>query len=329
MGNIAVNYLGISLSSPIIAASSALTSNIDNIKALEEAGAGAIVMKSLFEEQIYKLAGALEDCSVAYPENADLLNNYVTGMEISRYTDLVSQAKKAVKIPVIASINCFDAGSWVSFAKEIERAGADALEINIYSMPLSPGKSSEKIERGEIEIIRDIVSSVSIPVAVKIGDNYTNIPEFVGTLRKCGAKGAVLFNSFYKPDIDIDTMSLISANPFSAHGSYVRELRWIAVCSSCTRGMDYSATGGIFEPYDAIKLMLAGASTVQLCSALYQQGYGIVKSFNDLLNNFMQDKGFNKTTDFIGNLNYSNIKHPESYERSQFIKVFGSRTNIL
>ena len=329
MGNIAVNYLGIPLSSPIIAASSALTSNLDNIKALEEAGAGAIVLKSLFEEQIYKLAGALEDCSVNYPENADLLNHYVAGREIGQYTDLISQVKREVHIPVIASINCFDSGSWVSFAKEMERAGADALEINIYSMPLSPGRTSDKIEREELNIIREIASEITIPISVKIGDNYSNLPEFVSALRNSGAKGAVLFNSFYKPDIDIDKMSLVSANPFSAQGSYVRELRWIAICSSCIRGMDFSATGGVLDPSDAVKLMLAGATTVQLCSALYQQGYGVLNLFNSFLNNFMIDKGFKTTSDFIGKLNYSNINHPEVYERSQFIKVFGAKTNVL
>lgn len=321
MIDISVNYMGLSLKSPFIAASSGYTSNVEEIIALEKAGAGAIVLKSLFEEQILNEAKFIEQVSTEHPENADFIYYYTKEYSIAKYIELIKEAKKAVKIPVIASINCYEKGNWISFAKEIENAGADGLEINLYSLPLTLEKSGTQIEKDDYSLISSITSIISIPVAVKIGDNYTNITEFVHSLMLCKAKAVVMFNRFFRPDINLNTMSVVPASPFSSNGEYTRELRWIAITSSCVKSIDISASTGVLNPNDGIKLMLAGASTVQLCSAFYKQGVEVLKQFNTSLENFMQQKGYSKTSDFIGKLNYSNIPHPEKYERVQFLKT--------
>ena len=325
MPNLSVNYMGLLLKSPFLASSSGFTAKIENLAALENAGAGAIVLKSLFEEQINDQARFLNDQSAEYPENADFLHYYLTQHSVSNYLELIKEAKRTVSVPVIASINCFSAGSWLSFARDMESAGADALEINIYSLPLSLEKDSDSIENGYFKVITSLAKSLRIPIAVKIGDNFTNLPQFVNTLKNCGARGAVLFNRFYQPDIDLKEMTITAADPFSHKGEYLNELRWIALISSMVRGLDLSASTGVHTPDDAVKLILAGAKTVQLCSVLYTNGAGVLRNFTDGLENFMMEKGMESPGDLCGLLNYSNIAHPDKFERVQFMKTFGGK----
>lgn len=321
MLDISVDYMGIKLDSPFVAASSGYTANVEKIVALARSGVGAIVLKSLFEEQINNEAGFLESQSAEYPENADFLQRYVTDYSVGRYAELIQEAKRKSGIPVIASINCFTYGSWTAFAKDIERAGADALEINIYSMPLSPCENSLEIENSYRAIVREVSQSVKIPVAVKIGENFTNLSAFVPSLKGYGARGAVLFNRFYRPDISLRSLKIVPASPFSCKSEYSKELRWIAIISSLVRNFDLSASTGVHDSNAAIKLMLAGAKTVQLCSALYQQGPFVVSSFIEGLKRFMKEKGFTCISDFCGMLDYANIEHPEMFERVQFLKT--------
>lgn len=326
MPNLSVSYMGLVLKSPFLASSSGFTAKMENLAALENAGAGAIVLKSLFEEQINDQARFLSDQSAEYPENADFLHYYLTQHSVSNYLELIREAKKTVSVPVIASVNCFSTGSWLSFAGDMEKAGADALEINIYSLPLTLEKNSDSIENDYFKVITSLAKSLRIPIAVKIGHNFTNLPQFVSTLKSCGARGAVLFNRFYQPDIDLKEMSIVAADPFSHKGEYLNELRWIALVSSMVRGLDLSASTGVHAPEDAIKLILAGARTVQLCSILYTEGAGVVKSFTDGLENFMTEKGMKNVGDLCGLLNYSNIAHPDKFERVQFMKTFGGKS---
>lgn len=323
-----VNYMGLKLKSPFIASSSGFTTKIDNLVALEKAGAGAIVLKSLFEEQIENHAQFLNDQSSAYTENLDYLHFYLKEHTLREYSNLIKQAKESCTIPIIASINCFTAGNWLDFAKEIELAGADALEVNIYSMPILKNKDSNTLEAEYLKIIKDICSAIKIPVAVKIADTFTTLPRFVESLNLCGAKGVVLFNKFYTPDIDIKTLTLKSAEPLTNTSNYGNSLRWIAIISPMVRGMQFSASNGVMKPEDAIKLILAGATSVQLCSVLYKNGAAIVEDFNKKLIEFMGEKGFNTIDSFCGKLNYSSIlppDTPEKYERFQFIKTFWTK----
>ena len=334
MIDISVNYAGLRLESPFIAASSGYTADIEKIVALSRCGVGAIVLKSLFEEQINNEINFLESQSVGYTENADFLNHYVAAHSISNYLELIKEARSRVDVPVIASICCYTGGNWISYAREMEDAGADAIELNIYSIPISSdpmfvSKSSSEIESENCAIVQRVVKSVKIPVIVKISDQYTNLLGFVSRLNAAGAKGVVLFNRFYKPDISLKSMKLVSGNMFSGKGEYLKSLRWIALAAAKLRAdsgntstrLDFSASTGVHDGNSAIKLILAGAKTVQLCSVLYQQGPFVVGNFVEELHKFMRDKGFERVADFCGKLNYANIPNPTDFERVQFLKT--------
>lgn len=321
MIDISVNYMGLKLKSPFIAASSGYTADVEKIVALARSGAGAIVLKSLFEEQISNEIGFLEGAGTEHTETLDYLHRYVKDHSLEQYLELIRTAKKESGIPVIASINCFSHKGWVDFSKEIEKAGADALELNIYALPLSSNKTSVEIEAEYLKIVRSITDSIKIPVAVKLGEGFTNLGNFVHALHGQGAKGAVLFNRFYTPDISLKNLKIIPAQPFSNKGEYLKELRWIAILSSQLRNISLSASTGVYDTSSGIKLLLAGASTVQLCSVLYKQGPFVLQDFNNELKEFMRSKGFKKISDFAGMLNYSNIPDPGAFERVQFLKT--------
>lgn len=321
MVDISVNYLGLKLKSPFIAASSGYTADLEKIVALSRCGAGAIVLKSLFEEQISNETGFLEMAGTEHTETLDYLHRYVTEHSVDKYVQLIKDAKRECGIPVIASINCYTNSSWTSFAKEIEKAGADALELNIYSLPLNGDKSSVQVEAEYLKTIKQIVAELKIPVAVKIGEHFTNLGNFVHGLKGSGAKGAVLFNRFFSPDISLKSLKIVPAQPFSSKNEYLKELRWIAILSSRLHNFNLSASTGVYDPSSGIKLLLAGATTVQLCSVLYKQGPFVLQDFNEELKAFMKSKGFSKISDFCGMLNYSNICDPAVYERVQFLKT--------
>jgi Dihydroorotate dehydrogenase len=323
--DISTTYMGLKLNSPFIAASSGFTAKVSNIVELEKAGAGAIVLKSLFEEQIDGESNFLDAINADHPENSDYLQYYVREGALSNYLKLVKEAKAAVKIPIIASINCYNSGSWVSFAKDIENAGADAIEINIYSLPLNLNDTSKNIEEEYFNVISKIKATVKIPVAVKIGENFTSLPKFVDSLKGYGASAVVLFNKFYHPDIDVNRLQIIGPDPFSKAGDCLRELRWIAIISSVVRGVEISASSGVLSGKDCIKLILSGATTLQTCSALYKQGINAISEFTEELKAFMEWKGYSKLEDFRGLLNYSNVENPQRYERVQFVKTFGQK----
>ena len=322
MANISVNYLGLELKSPFIVASSGLTADVEKVKQMEIAGAGAVVIKSLFEEQINNETEFLSKESLEYPEMADYLQGYVRQNSISKYLDHITELKKSVSIPVIASINCFSKGEWLSYARNIEAAGADALEINIYALPFSINVSSQEMEDEYYDVVRSIVESVKIPIAVKIGRHFTNIPAFVHRLAGCGARAVVMFNRFYSPDIDLENLKLIPASPLSDANEYRKGLRWVAITSSIVKNIDYSISTGIHTPESAIKSILVGGKTVQLCSVLYQEGIDKIAEFNTALKAFMDKQGYEILGDMRGKLSYANFNDPASFERVQFMKVY-------
>lgn len=324
MKDISVNYLGLSLKSPFIAASSALTIDVASVKEMEAAGVGAVIVKSLFEEQINNEAGFVSDVSMEYPEMDDYIHSYIKDNSIREYTNKLKEIKDAVNIPVIASINCYSLGNWISFAKEIEATGVDGLEINIYDMPFTLKRSSEEIEKEYFEVIDGVVKAISIPVSVKIGDHFSNIPLFVSKLEAYGAKAVTMFNKFYTPDIDIEKREIVPSAPFSNEQDYLKGLRWTAIVSSLVRNINISASTGIHTPENAIKQILSGASTVQLCSVLYKRGIDVVKEFNDSLSSYLEKNGFDSVDQIRGILNYSNVKNPAKFERVQFMKTFGA-----
>lgn len=318
-----VKYLGLDLKSPIVVSSCSLTADVDKVKEMEICGAGAVVMKSLFEEQIRGEVEFMASAGHSYPEMDDYLHAYIRSNSIAQYTEKVRNIKQAVSIPVIASINCYSPGEWVEYARQIEAAGADALEINLYDMAMDPRTSPAAIEDGYVNVVRSIASELKIPVAVKIGPHFTSIVNFVDRIAAAGAKGVVIFNRFFTPDIDLEKFCLVPAALLSHEGEYAEILRWTAILSSAVK-IDIAATTGIHSAESAIKEILAGASAVQVCSVIYKHGPAVIKEFNGKIAAFLEKNNVESISQIRGRLSYSTIPDPAMYERVQFMKTFGS-----
>ena len=298
-------YLGLELKSPIIVSSSTLTGNVESIKKCADAGAGAVILKSIFEEQISseikrEEGYSEEDIYDAYPEAQEYLNTFMRGSEIEIYEKLIRESKKVVDIPIIASINCSDKGEWIRIAKELQDAGADALELNIAIAAFDRDLDPRKIEEEYISILKEVEKNINIPVSVKLGDHFTNISRLAFNLTKAGAKGLVLFNRFYNPDINIEKMKVVTGNSISAPEENHNTLRWISLLSSQEIPCELSASRGVYTGEDVIKQILAGAQTVQVCSTLYRNGIEYVKQMNADIEAWMDRHNFNNVKDFRG-----------------------------
>ncbi|MDX9727930.1 MAG: dihydroorotate dehydrogenase-like protein [Bacteroidales bacterium] len=323
MSTLSTRYMGLELKSPIIVGSSNFTSRIESIKEAEAAGAGAVVLKSLFEEQIVSLAHSMS-ARESYPEADDYLQYYTRTNSVDAYLDLVAGARKSVNIPVIASINCFSPKGWIDFAMEIEKAGASALEVNIFFIPTDKHQGSTDSEKVYFMIIDNLKKKLKIPVSVKIGLRFSNLLNFVWQMHNHGASGIVLFNRFYEPDFDINNLSIVPASVLSSPEEQRYVLRWVGMVSGQDMKIDISASTGVHTGEDAIKYLLAGATTVQVCSALYKRGFTVISEINDLLHRWMEMKEFRTVDDFRGILNYRNIENPSLFERAQFMKHYSS-----
>jgi len=324
MANLETNYMGLKLKNPIVVASSGLTNSIEKIKVLESAGAGAIVLKSIFEEQINNEVSQLIN---SYPRNLnsgteDNIWNYIRNNSITRHLNLLSEAKKETEIPIIASINYMSASEWMVFAKDFENAGADALELNLFFVPTSLSMSSLEIEQMYLKNVAEVKKQVKIPVSVKIGFYYTNLLAMADKLMANGASALVLFNRFYEPDINIEKMEITNSEVFSSPSDIRQSLRWIGLISSQLPKVEIAASTGIHDGEAVIKQLLVGAQVVQICSGIYIHGTQIIDSMLNDLNAYMQRQDFNKIEDFRGHLSYKNISDPMLYERAQFMKYF-------
>lgn len=324
MPYLTTKYLGLDLKSPLIISSSRLTSTIGQLKEAEENGAGAVVLKSLFEEQINHHIHSFQQAPGSYPEADDYLSNYIHDNSVEAYLELIRNAKKNLTIPVIPSINCYTAKGWTGFAKNIADAGADAIEINVFFMPLDRKKTSAESEKLYFELIENLKKTVKIPVALKIGYRFSNILYMIDQFYLRGIEGVVMFNRFYEPDIDINRMEVIPASILSQDNERRYVLRWIGMASAQDIKIDISASTGVHSGQDAVKYLLAGATTVQVCSVLYNKGISYVKTLNEQISNWMSVKGFKNIEDFRGKLNYLNYEKPTVFERTQFMKYFSS-----
>jgi dihydroorotate dehydrogenase (fumarate) len=323
MENLSTKYLGLTLASPLIVSSSRLTSTIGQLKEAEENGAGAVVLKSLFEEQINHHIHSVRSFS-DYPEADDYLSNYIQSNSVENYLDLIRNAKKNLSIPVIPSINCYTSHGWTGFAKNIAETGADAIEINVFYMPIDRKKSSAESEKLYFDLIESLKKTVKIPIVLKIGYRFSNILYMIDQFYIRGVQGVVMFNRFYEPDIDINKMEVIPAAILSQENERRYVLRWIGMASAQKIKIDISASTGVHTGQDAVKYLLAGANTVQVCSALYNKGIPFIKTMNKQISDWMTDKGFKKVDDFRGKLNYLNYEKPAVFERTQFMKYFSS-----
>lgn len=319
--------MGLKLKNPIVIASSGLTNSVEKIKDLENAGAGAVVLKSIFEEQInYEVSQLLNrNPQHQFPEEEDFSWNYTRNNSITRHLNLLSEAKKETEIPIIASINCMSTSEWTVFAKDFENAGADALELNLFFVPTRANVSSDEIEQRYLKIVSEVKKKVNIPVAVKMGFYFTNLVAMADKLAANGADALVLFNRFYEPDINLQKLELTSSDIFSSPSNNFNLLRWTGLISSQLPRVEIVAGTGIHDGDDMIKQILAGAQVVQVCSTVYINGIQVIARMISDLQEFMKKWDFRKIEDFRGRLSYRNIPDPTLYERSQFMKYFTGR----
>ena len=328
MDKLETTYLGLKLKNPIVAASSGLTSSVEKIVELEKAGIGAVVLKSIFEEQINGEVTSMlskDTQNSGYPEAEDYIKSYLRDNTIKKHIELIESAKKAVNIPVIASVNCVSPDEWTSFSKDFQDAGADALELNIFYIPTDRHEKPGVVEQLYIDVLRKVKSQVSIPVAVKFGIYHSNILGMAEKLKANGASGIVMFNRFYEPDINVDTLEITSSEVFSSPSDIRRSLRWVGMVSSAVSNLDIAASTGIHDVNAVLKQLLAGAQVAQLCSTLYLHGVNVVPEMLTGISDFMKKWNFKKIDDFRGRLSYKNIPDPMLYERSQFMKYFSNR----
>lgn len=323
MGRLSVKYLGLDLKSPLIVSSSRLTSTPGYLREAEDSGAGAVVLKSLFEEQINAYINNIQP-SHSYPEADDYTSYYIKSHSVDEYLALIRKAKEILTIPVIPSINCYTSEGWTGFAKNIQDAGADALEINVFFLPTDRKKSSADSEKVYLDLIEKLKKTVSIPIAIKIGYRFSNILHMIDQFYMRKVEGVVMFNRFYEPDIDINRMEIVPASIFSHESERRMVIRWIAMASSQEIRIDISASTGVHSGADAVRYLLAGANSVQVCSVLYEKGIPFLKKMNEQVETWMDQKGYSSIDEFRGRLNYRNYKKPIVFERTQFMKYFSS-----
>ena len=333
-------YLGLSLKNPIIAGSSGLTSSVKKVKELEAAGAGAVVLKSLFEEEIaYEYADFMKQSQKEgeayryfdYDGRKNPVEYYdyvIREKNLEKYMALIKDSKNEVSIPVMASINCYyHSLEWISFARHLEEVGADALELNMFFPPTDFEHTREEKEEIYFKTIEKIKKAISIPIALKISHYFTDLGPMIEKLSKTGIQGLVLFNRFFSPDFDIDTFEVKPSFVFSTPSELAMSLRWIAIMSGKV-DCDLAASTGIHDGAAIIKQILAGANAVQAVSCLYKNGPGYINKLLDSVEEWMTRKRFESLSDFRGRMSQDQTKDPAIYDRVQFMRYFGGKKNV-
>jgi len=329
MTKLTTDFIGLRLKNPLIAASSGLTNQVEDLLEFEQAGVGAVVLKSLFEEEIrIEMEGdmaRMHNETFLYPETMDFYDNFemVEDM-LTGYLKLISDAKKVLSIPVVASINCVTAEKWPYYVSTLQDAGADALELNVFSLPSDLTHAPEKDEQLYFDIIHAVQKQAKIPILLKISSYSSNLAALIHQLSKTGISGIVLFNRFYSPDIDIDNLQVQSTHIYSTPDEMALPLRWIALMSGRV-DCDLIASTGIHNGEAMIKQLLAGATAVEVASAFYKHGKMFASEMLATLNNWMDEKGFKTLKDFRGMMDYARTQNPAAYERTQFMKHFSGK----
>jgi len=326
--DISTNYLGLKLSSPIIPSAGPLSQDVNNIKLMEDSGAGAVVIYSIFEEQIeeeeLEFYHHITDNTESNAEALSyfpILSFFKTGPD--EYLEHIYKAKNSVSIPVIASLNGKSLGGWIEYAKKIEQAGADALELNIYRLATDTSKSGAEIEQSYIDIVKEVKNSIKIPVAVKIGPFFSSISWMASQLDKAGANGLVLFNRFYQPDIDLEKLEVVPNVLLSTPNAMRLPLRWIAILYNKIDA-DLAATSGIYTEKDVLKMIMAGAKVTQMLSCLLRFGISHISEVTMQLKHWMELNEYESLDQMRGSMSYKNIADPSQFERANYMKVLNS-----
>lgn len=324
MVDISTSFVGLSLKSPIIVGSSGLTRSLDKVKAFAEAGAGAVILKSLFEEQIEAQVASLSEHN-DYTEGAEYLAHYVRAEEVGQYLELIRKYKEELDIPVIASVCCMRSSSWFDFAEQVQAAGADALEVNIMKIECDLFYDPLVTEQGYISLVKELRSRLHIPIIIKLSRYHTALPSFVDKLRAAGASAVTLFNRTYQIDINLDTETLSSGAVFSHEGDFVETLRFTALVSGAIKGIEISASTGVYTWEEVVKAILAGATTTQMATALYKQGASAISLAIEGLKAWLEEHGYLSLDEVCGRLNATQTGQSNAYERVQFMRYFGGQ----
>ena len=325
MADLSTKYMGFNLKNPIIAASSGMTDSADKIKNLEVNGVGAVVLKSLFEEQIMMEIDAVTTANVVknYGDEQDYISFYTRKHHIENYLKLIEQSKSVVNIPVIASLNAYSVGQWVNFAERIESAGADGLELNLFILPGDQRFSGVEIEEIYLDIIRGVRKNTNLPIAVKVSTYFSGMADSLIKMSREDISALVLFNRFYSPNIDLNSEELVSSRIFSVPEENSMCIRWIGMISDKVN-CDLAASTGIMDGYDVLKNLLVGAKAVQVASTLYKNTAKQINIMLEQMNNWMDEKGYKSLDEIIGKLSYKKVEKPMIFERAQFMKYFSS-----
>ncbi|ARV57949.1 dihydroorotate dehydrogenase [Nostocales cyanobacterium HT-58-2] len=323
--DITTTYMGLKLRSPLVASASPLSENIDNIKQMEDAGAGAVVMHSLFEEQLrlerYELHHHLTHGTESYPEALTYFpepESFRVGPE--EYLDHICKIKRSVKIPIFASLNGSSLGGWTSYARQIQQAGADALELNIYYVPTDIDLTAQQIEQTYIDILKAVKAVVTIPVAVKLSPYFTNMGNMAKQLDEAGANALVLFNRFYQPDINLKTLEVEPNVLLSTDQSMRLPLRWIAILYGRIN-TSLAATSGIHKGEDVVKMLMAGANITMLCSVLLQHGINRIQIIEQQLRQWMKEHEYESVQLMQGSMSQQYCPNPSEFERAQYMRA--------
>lgn len=326
--NLKTNYLGLELEHPLVASAGPLTQDIGHMRSLEDAGASAVVMPSLFEEQILLEAETLHHHlshpAESFPEALSYLPEHVDyNAAPEHYLEIIRRAKEAVHIPVIASLNGFSTGGWSDYARKIEEAGADALELNIYFVPAELERTGREVEQTYVDIVREVRGKVTMPIAVKVSPYFSSIGNMAQRLVKAGANGLVLFNRFYQPDIDLEALEVTPNLRLSTSFTSRLSMRWIAILYGRLQA-SLAATGGVHDHEDVLKLLMVGADVTMMTSALLLNGiYHIGKVRQDMIH-WMEEHGYSSVGQMKGSMSQRSYSDPSAFERANYIKVLES-----
>jgi len=326
--DLSTNYLGLNLKNPLVPSASPLSHNLDTARRLEDAGASAIVMYSLFEEEIIDEELALNRFfryqDIGDPE----ANSYrpipaVFKNAVDRYLDQIAALKGSLDIPIIASLNGVTRGGWIQYGKDLQEAGADALELNVYHIPTNPNESAAEVEGNYLALLEDLSGQVSLPIAMKIGPQFSALPNFVKRLEIAGAAGVVMFNRFYQPSIDLKTLKVVPSLVLSTSAESLLAVRWVAILRNHVR-LSLGASGGIHTASDVIKMLLAGADVTQLCSVLLQHGPSHIAKILSGLNEWMTQNEYSSLTEMKGSVSQAHAIKPSAFEHANYMKVLDS-----
>ena len=327
MVTLSTRYMGLPLRSPLVPSASPLTGDLDTIKRLAAAGVGAITLPSLFEEQIEydaQLLGAtLDSTENIYAESLDFFPQLAEFRRDERaYFQLLEQAKKAVDVPIIASLNGYSPGSWTRYARQLQDAGADAIELNIYYIPTNPRVSGAQVEAMVVDVVREVKGQVRIPVAVKLSPYFSAPAHLAQQLVEAGVDGLVLFNRFYQPDLDIKALESKRRLVLSTSDELLLPLRWVAILYGQVNA-SLALTTGVHTAEDVMKALMAGASIANICAVLMKQGVEIVTELLSELTILMSARGYNSVSELQGVLSHKNTPNPEAFERANYVRLIG------